>query len=264
MHDRARRLVVVHGDGQARLAGEPGVDGAAGARNPVPDRRELDAIHQGVVDRSDKHRLRHHPVERVEGQGRKWGDLAVGQQGHGDDFVCPRRGCQRDRVGIGEALRALQHLGARVGRERIGQVTQIQARLVVVEDVDDDVDHRQVVEGRVVAVDAVADQRYAGTLSGGIIDRLDPDLEYVARRTAVERQHHRVGKGHAVDRHEHALAAARQPAIRAAGDSGRHREIDRIVAQRVRVRQADEVRSQGPCFVHEQRCAGGLDSHRAV
>ena len=108
-------------------------------------------------------------------------DLRIGQQLHGHDFTQRRCGCQRDRVDVAEAECAFQDFGARIGREnirgRLDQVPDIEARLVVVDDVDEDVDQRQGVVRRVVADDAVTDQRDARPFGGGVVDRLHPDLE---------------------------------------------------------------------------------------
>src|SRR4051794_23807720 len=140
-------------------------------------------------------------------------------------------------------------------------MAQVEARLVVVEDVDEHVDQRQGAEFRVGADDAVADQRDARPFRRRIVDRLDPDLKYGCSAGAVKLQHHRVGERNAIFRYEHTGTA--EAAIRAAGDASRYRKVDRHSTKAARGSKADEVGRRGAALDRKQRSTGGIDPDEA-
>ena len=124
-------------------------------------------------------------------------------------------------------------------------MTNVQPRRVVVDHIDEDIDHRQIVIGDgfasgqgldIAAINAMADQCGAWPFSGGIVNGHYVNGKSGVRRRVVEGQHYRVGEYTTINRDQDTGASIGQILIRVTDHAGGHGEINRIDAQLGRVR----------------------------
>ena len=298
-HDDTRRIAVRHLDAHHRLADECRREEALragagdGALHDVGDLRQVTVLGRAVGRRRDEHRLRLVPVARIEGEDGE--AVRVGGQGVaggvGEDEL--RQPLSRHAEGDGDRLprerRVVEDDGVAVPVLRLGcpartrlddrgaaaALDDDQARLVVV----DDLDQRRADVGaahlRVGADDRVADGHALLALGGRVRlganeDRLrplglpdvDPVLEF---RGEAERQG--VGPGDAVDRDlDRARGSGERPHLAGGlrGGHGEDRPVIRAERSPGRGRRRDRVGADAAALDAERRDPGILAQGQAA